>query len=185
MAWIREACGAEIAEAAGGDRAMETLLAAITANESGGCRQAYRFAPENHERLSALLKGAEGEVEGVTGAQLEQRLAGAPNAAEREALLKRLAGLHGYTLLPGYLSIGWGATLEELVEKTKHFRYAARRLEELCRRFGLDPARQAAEVGRSWSAGHPNGRTRSALYSWRLQERMRLYEEGGRSDRAA
>lgn len=177
MRAIRENCGASIAEASGSDAAWGALLAAITANESGGCRQTYRFAPENHQRLIALLEGRETKVDGVTRMQLEKRLSAAGSDAERVALLKKLAGLHGYMQIAGHHSIVWKATLEALVEKERHFQFAMLLLKGYCEEFGLEPARHAAELGRCWNAGHPNGATRSPLYSWRLQERMRVWRE--------
>ena len=121
MRWIHETCGREIAEATGGDPERSALLAAITANESGGCRQAYRFAPANHQKLLALLDGAESKVDGLTRAQLEKRLSAAGSEAGRAALLKTLAGLHGYTQLAGYFSILWKVDLEALTDKARHF----------------------------------------------------------------
>ncbi len=175
MRLIHETCGRLIAEATGGDAAVSSLLAAITANESGGCRQTFRFAPENYQRLVGLLDGGEKQVDGVTRAQLETRLKAPRTPADREALLKRLAGRHGYTQIAGYYSILWKEPVEALAEKARHFSFAALLLERFCHQFHLDPAVHAAEIGRCWNAGHPSGRTRSALYSWRLQERMRLY----------
>ncbi len=174
MRRIRGCCGRQIEEAAGGDRRRAALLAALAANESGGSRLAFRFVAENHQRLAALLAGGD-SVEGVTRAALEKRLKQASAERERAELLKRLAGVHGYTGIPGYLAMVWKVPLETLVDRGRHFELAGRRLEGLCREFGLDPASQAAEIGRAWNAGHPNGRTRSALYSWRLEQRMRLY----------
>lgn len=177
MRSIHEACGRFIAEAAGGDAALSALLAAITANESGGCRRGFRFAPSNYQRLTALLAGSEAKVDGVTRAQLEKRLSAARAEAERSALLKQLAGLHGYTQIAGYRSIAWKVPLEALLDKEKHFHFAVDLLKQFCEQFELDPATHAAELGRCWAAGHPNGAPASPLYSWRLQERMRLYRE--------
>ncbi len=177
MRSIRESCGAAIAEASGGDAAWSALLAAITANESGGCRRTYRFAPENHLRLVAVLEGREAKGDGGTRAQLGKGLREAASDADRVALLKKLAGLHGYMQIAGHHSILWEVTLEELVEKERHFQFAMLLLKGYCEEFGLDPATQAVELGRCWSAGHPNGATRSPLYSWRLQERMRMWRE--------
>ena len=177
MRWIEQSCGREITEATGGDRVRGALLAAIAANESGGCRQAYRFAPENYQRLLGLLSGGESKVEGLARGPLEKWLSAAASELQRMELLKKLAGLHGYTLIPGYCAIEWKAPIEALVERERHFSFAARRLERLCRDHHLDPTTQAVEVGRCWNAGHPGGRTRSPLYSWRLRERMRLYLE--------
>jgi hypothetical protein len=177
MRSIHENCGAAIAEATAGDASWSALLAAITANESGGCRQTYRFAPENHQRLVALLEGSEAKVEGLTRAQLEKALGAAKSDLEHGMLLKKLAGLHGYTQIAGYHSIGWKTSLEALVEKERHFQFAVRLLQRYCEEFGLEPSSHAVELGRCWNAGHPNGATRSPLYSWRLQERMRIYRE--------
>lgn len=177
MRSIYETCGPLIAEATSGDPARSALLAAITANESGGCRTTYRFAPAHYQRLLGLLGGAERDMNGLTRAQLEKRLSAAVSEVERAALLKKLAGLYGYTQIPGFYSIVWKAPLEALPEKSRHFRFAVILLERYCKEFGLDPAAHAAEIGRCWNAGHPNGQTHSALYSWRLRERMRLYTE--------
>jgi hypothetical protein len=177
MRSIHETCGALIAEAAGGDLVRGALLAAITANESGGCRSTHRFVPAHYQRLLGLLNGAEQEVGGLTRARLEKQLSTAGSDAERAALLKKLAGLYGYTQIPGYYSIVWKIPLEALAEKGRHFQFAALLLDRFCKEFNLDPAVHAAELGRCWNAGHPNGRTRSALYSWRLLERIRLYRE--------
>ena len=174
MRRIRENCGSLIEEAAGGDPARGALLAALTANESGGSARAYRFEPNNYERLTKLLAGADENVDGLTRPQLEGRL-GVVAEGERDTHLKRLAGLHGHTHLPGYCSILWNVPLEALIERRGHFHLAARRLDELCRQFGLEPRRNAAELGRCWNAGHPNGATRSSLYSWRLQTRLKMY----------
>lgn len=177
MRSIHENCGQVIAEATGGDAVVNSLLAAITANESGGSRQAFRFVPENHQRLIEFLNGGGSQLHGVTRAQVEKRLSAAGSEVERAALLKKLAGLHGYTQIPGYYSIIWKAPVEELAEKTRHFVFAMLLVERICKEFELDPAVHPVELGRCWNAGHPNGRTRSALYSWRLQERMKLYQE--------
>lgn len=179
MRRIAETCGREIAAATGGDAVRGAMLAAITANESGGWRQTYRFVPANYQKLMALLSGAESNLDGLTRGQLEKSLRVAASEGERTALLKRLAGLHGYTQIAGYFSIIWKVPLDALAEKGRHFQLAARRLDELCREFQLDPALDPVELGRCWNAGHPNGRTRSPLYSWRLQERMKLSLEIG------
>ena len=62
MRSIYETCGPLIAEATSGDPARSALLAAITANESGGCRTTYRFAPAHYQRLLGLLGGAERDM---------------------------------------------------------------------------------------------------------------------------
>lgn len=177
MLRIRESCGAEIDKATGGDRARSALIAAITANESEGRRAAYRFIPELHHKLLGLLQGGEGKVEGVTKAQIEKYLGTAETEGERAELLKRLAGLHGYTQLPGYYCVGWKLPLDVLTDKERHFELAVRRLDELAKDHKLAPDTEPAELGRYWSTAHPNGKARSALYLWRLQERMRLYLE--------
>jgi hypothetical protein len=177
MRSIRESCGAEIAEAMGGDRDREALLAAIVANESGGSRQAFRFDPEVLERLRGLLAGTVEEIEGLKKETLEKRLSAEESEAARSELLKKLAGLHGYTMIPGYFTIISKTSLEALTDRSKHFHIAGKRLERFCKKFELDPALHAAALGRCWNTGHPNGRTKSALYSWRLQERIRLYRE--------
>ncbi|MBI3667257.1 MAG: hypothetical protein HY236_13705 [Acidobacteria bacterium] len=177
MAWIRQSCGREIAAATGGDPARSALLAAIAANESGGRREAYRFAPAVYQRLMGLLEGSESKIEGLTRAQLEKWLSAAGSEAQRKERLKKLAGLYGYTQIPGYCAIEWKASFGALTDKARHFQFAIRRLDSLCREHQLDPATQAVEVGRCWNTGHPHGRMRSGLYSWRLRERMRWYGE--------
>ncbi len=177
MLRIRETCGAEIDKATGGDRARSALLAAITANESEGRRQAYRFVPELHHKLLGLLHGSESKVDGLTKAQLEKFLNAAGTEGEKAELLKRLAGLHGYTQLPGYYCITWKLPLEALTDKERHFELVVRRLEEIAKEHKLPPDTDPAELGRYWSNAHPNGKARSALYLWRLQERIRLYLE--------
>jgi len=172
MERIREACGREIAEATGGDPARSALLAAITANESGGSRQAYRFAPANHLRLQGLLKGAESKVDGLKRAQLEKALSIAHSESEKTTLLQKLAGLHGYTQLAGYFTILWKVPMESLTHKSRHFELAVQRLNQLCEEFQLDPGKNAAELGRYWNPYAPG---RSAMYGWRLQVRMELY----------
>lgn len=179
MMRIRENCGAEIDKATGGDRAKSALLAAITANESEGRRASYRFIPELHDRLAGLLRGTETKVEGVTKAQLEKYLGTAETEGERAELLKRLAGLHGYTQLPGYFCVGWKLPLDTLTDKERHFELAIRRLDEITKEHKLPPDTNPADLGRYWSSAHPNGGARSALYLWRLQQRMQLYPEVG------
>ena len=173
MRSIQGSYGRLIAEATGGDAARSALLAALAASESGGNRQAYRFVPANHQRLLGLLSGDESRLDGLTRAQLEKRLDAAGSQAERQELLKRLAGLHGYTQIAGYHSIVWKEPLEALAERARHFSFAALLLDRLCREFELDPAWHATELGRRWNAGLD----RSAIYVWRLEERMRLYRE--------
>jgi hypothetical protein len=175
MIRIREGCGAEIDKATGGDRARSALLAAITANESEGRRQAYRFIPDLHQKLLGLLQGAESKFDNLTKAQLEKFLSGAETEGERAELLKRLAGLHGYTQLPGYYCVAWKVSLDALIDKERHFELALRRLEEITKEHKLPAETEPAELGRYWSTAHPNGKARSALYLWRLQQRMQLY----------
>ena len=179
MRRIREACGREIEAATNGDLTRAALLAAITANESGGSGSAYRFEPLIYSRLQCLLQGEEQEVEGVKREQIEKILRGVKSEFERAALLRKVAGRHGYTQIPGWCAVLWDAPLEDLTRKATHFGLALRRLEELCNCFRLDPERDALDVGRAWSTGHPMGQTRSALYSWRLGLRRSLWEEMG------
>ena len=177
MRSIHESCGAAIAEATGGNREWNALLAGIAANESRGCRSAFRFVPALYQELVALLNGSGPKVDGVTRPQLEKFLGAAGSEAERAALLKKLAGLHGYTHIPGYNAILWKAPLEALTEREGHFGLAVRLLERLSRDHQLDPAKDAAEIGRRWNGGRCCGRTQAAMYGWRLGERMRLYRE--------
>jgi hypothetical protein len=177
MRSIHEACGALIREATGDDAAASALIAAIAANESSGQRQAYQFSPGNYNILSELLHGDADKIDGLTGPRLEKRLSAAKSESERLALMKRLAGLHGYTHIPGYYSILWRFPLEALCEKETHFKLAARRLKKICREFRLDPSVDAIEIARRWNGDCMSGAPRSPLYSWRLAERMRLYGE--------
>ncbi len=177
MRSIHESCGALIAQASGGDAAVNALLAGITANESRGCRSAFRFVPALHQELVALSNGSVPKVDGVTRPQLDKCLSVAGSESEKAGLLKRLAALHGYTHIPGCNAILWKAPLEALTEKERHFGFAVRLLERLCREHDLNPAEHAAEIGRRWNGGRCCGRTQSALYAWRLGERMRLYRE--------
>ena len=178
MEWIHSSCGREIAEATGGNRSRSALLAALTANESGGRRHRYRFAPGIHERLRELCRAA-GEMDGLTSEQLLERLGRAGSEEAKAALLKMLAGLHGYTQMPGYLSVRWGVPVEEFLDPGRHFQYAARRLEDLCSRLGWDAEGNAEGLGRLWTG--ETGNARSGIYGWRLRKRMRLYAgiEGG------
>jgi len=177
MRSIHESCGALIAEATGGDRERNALLAAIAASESRGCRSAFRFVPALHQELVALWHGSGPKVDGLTRAQLDKCLSAIGSETEKGALLKRLAGLHGYTHIPGYNAIRWKVPLEALSEKERHFGFAARMLERLCQEHRLDPTQHAAEIGRWWNGGRSCGRTQPGLYAWRLGERMRLYRE--------
>ena len=178
MQWIQGSCGKEITEATGGDAARGALLAAIAANESGGCRDAYRFSPANHQKVVALIRGEESTLSRLTRAALEKWLGKTRSERERAALLKKLAGLHGYTQIAGYYTVIWNVPLEALHDKALHFELAARRLEELCREFELDPETQPIELGRLWNSEDGN-RLRSGVYGWRLGARMRLWGQLG------
>jgi hypothetical protein len=182
MQSIFDNCGRRIAKATCGDATRNALLAAIAANESGGRPGHYRFSFENYGCLLGLLKGDASGPNGLTRRQLEKRLREPGPETESGALLKKLAGLYGYTQIPGYYSIVWNASLEALMEEESHFSFAAALLDRICRQFHLDPETQTAAIGRCWNAGHASGRASSALYSWRLVERMKLYrgiEESG------
>ena len=174
MSRIREGCGAEIDKVTGGDRKRSALLAAITANESEGRRQAYRFVPELHDQLVALLAGRETKVHGITKAALEKFLAQAETDGERAELLKRLAGMHGYTQIPGYYCVIWKLPIDALTEKERHFELVQRRLDEISKEHELPPETDPVELGRFWSALQPNGKGRS-LFLWRLQTRIQIY----------
>ncbi len=180
MRRIRGTCGRQIEEATQGDMMRAALLAAITANESGGNGLVYRFEPSTYCRLHSLLKGEDEDVEGITREQFENFLNGAKAEAARVALLRKAAGRHGYTQIPGCCAVRWKVPLEALLEKERHFHLAARRLEELRLEFHLNPESHALELGRAWNTGHPMGRTRSPLYSWRLGLRRSLYLQKGR-----
>ncbi len=175
MQAIFENCGRRIAKATCGDATRNALLAAIAANESGGRRRHYRFSFENYGRLLGLVEGDASSLNGLTRRQLEKRLRDPAPETESAALLKKLAGLYGYTQIPGYYSIVWNAPLETLMEEETHFSFAAALLDQICRQFHLDPETQAAAIGRCWNSGHASRRASSALYSWRLVERMKLY----------
>jgi hypothetical protein len=177
MPLLHESCGIFIATASGGCAAASAFLAAITANETAGRRQAYRFSPANYEKLAELAKGEIPEFDHVTPLALEGYLTSAKRGVDRAALMKRLAGDHGYTHLPGYCSVLWGLPLEALVSKNQHFELAMRRLSQICREFHLDPAVHPLEIARRWNGGDMGGRAGSGVYSWRLMERIKAYRE--------
>ena len=171
---IRNVCGREIEKAAEGDPRRCSVLAALTANGSGGSTDARRFSPVLYENLRQKLQGERLPTVLASRRELESYLKKCGQGSERDAL-RLLGSLHGYTLIAGYHCARWKIPLDELKDGSSHFLQANRLIENFCSKYRLDPEEDLARLGHLWAAEQGLGGTKTSMYIGRLRMRVDLY----------
>ena len=179
---IRKVCGREIEEAVEGDPRRCAVLAALTANGSGGSAGARRFSPALYENLRQKLQGVRLPAVLASRRELERYLKKHGQGSERDGL-RRLGSLYGYTLIPGYHCARWKIRLEELKDASSHFFHANRLIEDYRGKYRLDLEEDLARLGHLWAGEQGLGGTKTSMYVGRLRMRVDLYRrilEAGR-----
>ena len=172
---IRKVCGREIEEAAEGDPRRCSVLAALTANGSGGSPDARRFSPVLYENLRQKLQGGE-RLPTVLASrrEMESYLKKYGQGSEQDTL-RLLGSLHGCTLIAGYHCARWKIPLDELKDASSHFFHANRLIEDFCSKYRLDPEADLARLGHLRAAEQGLGGTKTSMYVGRLRMRVDLY----------
>ncbi|MGH9406355.1 MAG: hypothetical protein ACRD3D_11040 [Terriglobia bacterium] len=196
---VFETCHLLIAEAVMGSAVPEEFLGALTANESGGRRDASCFEPAVYGRLKAVAIGQSACYGSLTwpeisaalnsnvaafGPQLRQPLAipetvqEAPRALSdaQDHTLRRFATSWGFTQIMGYHVIRKAATIEILLDAHLHFRLAVEILNDFAKGFHLLPRRDFAPLFRCWNTGRPDGKTFDPEYVLKGMRRLELYK---------
>lgn len=190
MARVRDGCGGFIAEAVKGTPYPASLLAALTANESGGDATKTRFEPAIFAKfgqiVTALAAGHEARY-GAIGAQdlLKWCAPVSPDNragrsfAESVLSMVNLATSWGPTQIMGYEALAGGFPLSELTNLDWHFRHTVAMLDIFRRRWNL--IQSAVQTNwsnffRCWNTGRPDGQTADPQYVANGLARMAIYE---------
>ena len=175
MKSIYDSCRRDIGRAVRGDPEEHALLAALTANGSGGYSKACRFSPTLHDALSGRLKGLRSSLPLVPRRDLERYLETFPAAGDREAALRQLASFHGLTQVAGFHCARWGVSVDELLDDSTHFVLAARLIAEFRAKSDLKLERDLPALGRRWTAGRGLRDSGVSMYVGRLKMRFDIY----------
>ncbi|HUZ46026.1 MAG TPA: hypothetical protein VMW54_05265 [Terriglobia bacterium] len=196
---VFEQCDAVIREACPLSSAPPEFLGALTANESGGRRDATRFEPGVYRHLQAVASGKSGAYGSLTAAALDAEAAkllpsdaalharhltaafaanhGAQLASLPDEALRELSTSWGYTQIMGYHMVGRAGKVRDLIDPPFHYRVALRLLSEFAAGYDLDPAREFSEMFCCWNTGRPNGKTFDPNYVENGLRRMRIYRQ--------
>jgi hypothetical protein len=196
MLRIYENWNGEIVKATRSSSASAAFLAALTANESGGDPTAQAFEPEIFEGLQAVLKGEQPAFGSIRGADLvrlaqegfgtqeanttvgaiqETKQSAEVSPTVQEKVLRQMATSWGLTQIMGYQTINRKETVRDLLDPASHYQLAVELLEELSRRFHLNPSKEVESLFRCWNTGRPDGKTSEPNYVARGIQRLRLY----------
>ena len=175
MKSIHDSCRRDIGRAVRGDPEEHALLAALTANGSGGYSKACRFSPALHDALSGRLKGLRSSLPLVPRRDLERYLETFGAAGDREAALRQLATFHGLTQIAGFHCARWGVSVDELLDDSTHFSLAARLIAEFRAKSDLKLERDLPALGRRWTAGRGLRDSGVSMYVGRLKMRFDIY----------
>jgi hypothetical protein len=196
MLRIYEKWHVEIVNATRNSSISAPLVAALTANESGGDPDAHAFEPGVYGQLRAVIKGEQPVFGSIVAADLvrlaeedieaqaeksalqmiqEARQFPGVSPAVQEKVLRQMATSWGLTQIMGYQTIERKKTMRYLLNPASHYQFAVELLEELGRRFHLNPSKDAEPLFRCWNAGHPDGKTFDPDYVLRGVQRLRLY----------
>lgn len=164
------------------------FLGALTANESGGNRNAAHFEKWVYRRLYDVAAGLEQSFGSIGRAQLTPFLhvsaAAAisngqpvPVDAQMKQAIRGLSTSWGYTQIMGYQVIGRGTNTAALLDPAFHFDLAVELLTDFARRFRLNLGRDFEALFRCWNTGRPDGETFSPDYVALGLRRCALYRE--------
>jgi hypothetical protein len=198
MKRIHERYGPLLDSVAQSSSARPEFLAALIANESGGDPDATRFEPAVFAALGEVLLGQKAAY-GSIGAQdlllwavpgaLPANGAGnaaadadAADAARRGFAnqvqrLGSLATSYGLTQVMGYEAIAFHTHgVEALRQPLSSLVITSRLLAQFASRFGLDLAKDFAELFDCWNTGRPHAPTADPQYVPRGLARLQLYQ---------
>ncbi len=179
------------------------FLAALTANESAGNLNAYRFEPAVYLHLKAVASGQSPAYGSVHAPDLEREVEdrlhpkaaefhpryltvpfGANHAQELAAveddLLRELSTSWGFTQIMGYHVLGRTGNaprVRDLLDPELHYRIAIELLAEFAQDYKLDLAREREEMFCCWNTGRPYGKTFDPDYVKNGLRRMAAYRE--------
>ncbi len=175
MKSLHDSCRRDFDRAARGDLEKHALLAALSANGSGGYSKACLYSPTLHDALSRRLEGRRSSLPVVPRRDLEQYLEAFGTATGREASLRRLASFHGSTLVAGFHCVRWGVSIDELLDDSTHFVLADRLIEEFCTKRNLKLERDLPALGHLWTTGRGLRNSGVSMYVGRLRMRFDIY----------
>ena len=177
MRSVFEDLGEEIAGATAENQTRAAVLAALTANGSSGAAAASRFSPPRLDALSRTLSGEGSANVPVSKQALRNWLERFSRLGNDKALLRGLAGFHGFTLMAGIHAVRWGISLDELTTSRDHFTLAGRLVDEYCIDHGLKLPRDLGALGRLWTTGRGLRDGSVSMYGGRLKMRVEIYRE--------
>jgi hypothetical protein len=195
MQKIKSECGDFIAAVVQNTPYPPALLAALTANESGGNAAASRFEPAVFGDLAHVVTAAKAGYGSIGRADLlawcslgvapDQVPDGGPPLERRgfaDALLAlvNLATSWGPTQIMGYQALAGRYPLGDLPNLTRHFPHTVAMLSDFSSRFAIAVtgdagAEQWAKLFRCWNTGRPDGQTKDPLYVSKGLDRMTVY----------
>jgi hypothetical protein len=178
MQKIKAACDPWILDAINRTPFPAALLAAITANESGGNPAAARFEPAVMGQLAMVLTGRRANY-GTIGAQdIADYIvtAGSVAAADVARTLINLSTSYGPTQIMGYEALAGKYGIADLSNLQKHYPRAVAMLEDFRKRFDIaTDGSDWAEFFDCWNTGRPHAQTADPQYISRGLARMTLY----------
>ena len=195
---VFERCDEAITEACAKSSVPAEFLGALTANESGGYRDARRFEPAVYRHLEAVAAGESPAYGSINLANLRDEIAAQLPAGDAglhgrymtrgfadihsgeiakatDAALRDLATSWGYTQIMGYHMVGRAGDVHQLLDPRFHFGMAVWLLSEFALDFHLDPGRDFEPLFRCWNTGRPRGRTYDPGYVENGLRRMQIY----------
>ena len=176
MQKIKAACDPWIAAAIAGTPFPAALLAALTANESGGNPAAARFEPAVMGQLAMTLTGRRANF-GTIGAQdLLDELGVVTDPRTIVRQLMNLATSYGPTQIMGYEALAGHYDIADLSNLQKHYPRAVAMLEDFRKRFDIaTDGSDWAEFFDCWNTGRPHAQTADPMYISRGLARLTLY----------
>jgi hypothetical protein len=174
MTKIKTDCGPWIKDAIDGTPYPAELLAAITANESGGDPRAQRFEPKVFGHLAQVLVGQKANYGAIGG----EDLAGQLPKGIRDAILQLMsyATSYGPTQIMGYEALVGGYNVAELPNLQTHYRHAVKMLEDFDKRYQLSARNEWGLFFHCWNDGSPTAPTEDPAYTSRGLDRMGIYK---------
>lgn len=188
MAHVKDVCGSFIVEAVKSTPYPPALLAAITANETGGDATKTRFEAAVFGKLAKVmlsLEAAHPAMYGSIGAQDLYKWVVSPSRKFADSLLSlvNLATSWGPTQIMGYEALAGDFPLSEISNLNTHYSHVVNMLNEFQKRWHIStqiangPTFANAEAFfRCWNTGGPTGQTADPAYVQNGFNRMSIYE---------
>jgi len=189
MADIKAKYGAQIDAAVAGTAFPASLVAALTANETGLDYTATRLEPAVLGDLCLVLVGRKQYYGAISRAQLLDHFPPSFKPDQFATALINLAMSWGPTQIMGFQSLAGGYPLSELAQPAKHFPHTVQMLEAFAKQFNLVVDVTTPDSGnvrgqtvnfeglfRCWNSGRPDGKTFDPNYAAKGLARMVAYE---------